>query len=82
MPSWRDDLTLATARLAALEGAELKALTGERVKSVRYEVGGVEYHEPVDIDVLGRKIFETRSIVRRLGGGGSLGGAIVPVFGG
>jgi hypothetical protein len=82
MPSWRDDLTLATARLAALEAAELSALTNDRVKSVRYEVGGVEYHEPVDVNVLDRKIYETRLAIGRLGGGAIGGGAIVLVFGG
>ena len=82
MASWRDNLDMATARLAALEAAELNRLTGVQVKSVKYEVGGVEYAEPVALVELDRKIFETRSIISRLGGGVVTGGAIIPTFGG
>lgn len=80
--SWRTDLAKAQARLAALEAAELSALTGERVKSVRYEVGGVEYHEPVSVDVLTRAMYETRVIIAQLGGPRVGGGAIIPTMGG
>ena len=80
--SWRDNLALAQARLAALEAAELNALTGERIKSVRYEVGGVEYADPVSTDQLARSMYETRVIINRLGGGAPMGGAIVPTMGG
>jgi hypothetical protein len=80
--SWRDNLALAQARLAALEAAELNALTGERIKSVRYEVGGVEYADPVSVDQLARAMYETRVIIGRLGGGAPMGGAIVPIMGG
>lgn len=82
MASWRDNLEMATARLAALEAAELNRLTGVQVKSVKYEVGGVEYAEPVTLVELDRKIFETRSVINRLGGGVVTGGAIIPTFGG
>jgi len=80
--SWRDDLPTAQARLAALEAAETKRFTNETVKSVRYQVGGVEYADPVSMDQLARAIFETRAVIRRLGGGCVTGGAIVPTFGG
>ena len=80
--SWKGDLALAQARLAALQAAELKALTGERIKSVRYQVGGVEYADPVSLGELTRAIYETGVYVRRLGGGCAVGGAIIPVMGG
>ncbi len=80
--SWKEDLTLAQARLAALQAAELKALTGERIKSVRYQVGGVEYADPVPLGELTRAIYETGVYVRWLGGGCAVGGAIIPVMGG
>lgn len=82
MPSWRDDLPTAEARLVALEAAELGALTNTRVKSIRYQVGGVEYAEPVPVGVLDRKIYECRLVIQRLGGGGVTGGAIIPTMGG
>jgi hypothetical protein len=82
MASWRDNLQLATARLAALEAAEMNRFTGTQVKSVKYEVGGVEYADPVSMTDLARAIFETRSVVNRLGGGAVTGGAIIPTFGG
>ena len=82
MASWRDDPSLAQARLAALEAAEAAALSGERVKSVKYEVGGVEYADPVSHETLVRAIYECRLVLRRLGGGRVSGGAIIPTFGG
>ncbi|MCY1649084.1 hypothetical protein OVA11_19090 [Caulobacter sp. SL161] len=81
MANWRENLELATARLAALEAAELDRFKGVQVKSVKYEVGGVEYADPVSMQELSRAIFEARSIVNRLGGGVVSGGAITPTFG-
>lgn len=80
--SWRDNLPAAQARLVALEAAELSALLGERIKSVRYETGGVEYSDPVSTDQLTRSIYETRVIIGRLGGAAPIGGAIIPTMGG
>ncbi len=81
MASWRDDLELATARLAALEAAEEKALTGGRVRQVSYDGGGVTYHaEASSLADLQRAIRECTMVIANLNGGARRGGAIIPVF--
>lgn len=77
MATWRDDLSLAQARLAAFEAVEMARLDGSQVSKVQYDGGAVEYAQALGMDVLDRKIAEVRQVIARLSGC-RRGGAIVP----
>lgn len=79
--SWRDNLTNARSRLAALEAAELQIITGQQVAEISYNGGATKFAKGATLDEIRRLIAETRMVVQRLGGGCRTGGVIAPNFG-
>lgn len=80
--SWRDSLTEAEARLAALEAAELALLTGGQVAKISGGGESVDFAQLKDpVTEIARRISDCRIVIARLKGG-CRGGVITPIMGG
>lgn len=79
--SWRDTLSEAQARLAALEAAELQVLVGNQVSEINYDGGGTKWAKGATLTELRSAILECRMVIGNLSGGRRTGGAIIPTFG-
>lgn len=79
--SWRDTLADAEARLAVLEAAELKLISGQQVAEISYDGESLKYSKGATLAEIRSMIAETNAAIQRLSGGSRTGGAIIPRFG-
>lgn len=78
--SWRDTLSGAQARLAALEAAELQVLQGVQVTEIASDGETMRYAKGATLGELRQAIGEARAVIQSLSGCRRTGGAIIPVM--
>lgn len=79
--SWRDTLSEARSRLAALETAEMQVAIGQQVSEITFNAGTTKFAKAASLAEIRAMIAETRMVIQRLGCGPRTGGVIAPIFG-